>query len=78
MAGAFTLLGCFTNCRIDCKRAFNFEHIASFVFAAAGLCLQLIAFVNPKSKEGHLLRIFSASRGLIAYYILMYPMSMCV
>lgn len=53
-------------------RVFNFERIASFIFAAAGLC------VNLKSKEGFLLRIFSASRGLAAYYILMYPMPMCV
>lgn len=60
--------------RIDCKRVFTFERIASFVFAAAGLCVQLTAFVNLKSKEGHFLCIFSASRGLVAYYILMYPM----
>jgi hypothetical protein len=49
--------------RIDCRRVFDFERIASFDFAAAGLCMQLIAFVNLKSKEGLLLRTFFRVEG---------------
>jgi len=51
------------------REFFNFERVASFVFAAAGLCRQLTAFANLNSKEGLSLRIFSAPRGCVAYYL---------
>jgi hypothetical protein len=41
--------------------------------------MQLIAFVNLKSKEGLLLRtFFRVKGGRVACYFPLYPMSMCV